>query len=166
VAGVVALAAKAGGGRARHSHGHVVRRGRTVTVHTAPNNARTVARRRRIAADHEAGHVAVGRARRWKVVGASINDDGSGVTEFRSCGGRRYDPRDDIAVSLAGGMAAGTQAGCGSDNAYAEAARDSYPADQRGAAWREGERRARAALFWRGGERRRDSQRLQREGSL
>lgn len=167
-AALVVLVAKTGvgGGRATsgrmtsgHGHARVVRRGRRVEVHTAPHHARSVARRRRIAADHEAGHAAAGRARGWKVEGMEVRDDGSGVTRFRTP--RRYDPRDDIAISLAGGMAARTWSGCASDLAYANAARDRLPKDKRDAGWREGERRARSALFWRAGERQRDARTLQ-----
>jgi hypothetical protein len=163
--GLVSQGARSGG-RNSHAHTRVVRRGRHVEVHSAPVRASSVTRRRRIAADHEAGHAAVARARGWRVNGVEIRDDGSGVTRMTVPWLKSYDPRDDIAVSLAGGKAARTQVGCGSDNAYAEAARNSVPEDQRDAAWREGNRRADSALFWRSGQRHRDSQALQKRGQL
>ena len=167
--GVVAATLAAARLRARHGHTTTsVRRGirgRHVTVRTEP--ARGVAPHRRIAtaAKHEAGHKAVAQARGWRVLGVQVNPDGSGVTRMY-VPDRRYDPRDDIAVSLGGWLGSGTRDGCGSDFAHAEAARLSLPESERGAGWREGERRCRSALWWRSGQRRRDTAALIDRGQL
>ena len=167
VVGLIALVAKAGGGGHGHTTTTVKRgvRGRHITVRTAP--ARHVApdRRVKVAAEHEAGHKAVAKARGWKVRGVEVYPDGSGVTRLY-VPDRKYDPRDDIAVSLGGWKGAGTKEGCASDFGHADAAYRAMPAGERDAGWREGVRRCNSALFWRSGERRRDAAALMRDGSL
>jgi hypothetical protein len=67
------------------------------------------------AARHEAGHRRMAKANGWKVESTEIFPDGSGVTWI-------HIPKDApveqlVAVDVAGGIAAGTCAGCSSDMA-------------------------------------------------
>jgi hypothetical protein len=70
----------------------------------------------RTAARHEAGHRRMAKANGWRVESTEIFPDGSGVTWM-------YIPKDApveqlVAVDVAGGIAAGTWAGCSSDLAH------------------------------------------------
>jgi hypothetical protein len=169
VVGLLVLVAKAGGGGSKHAHSTTTvargMRGRHITVRTEPSRHADPQKRIKIAAEHEAGHKAVAKARGWKVRGVEVYPDGSGITRLY-VPDRKYNPRDDIAVSLGGWKGSGTKAGCGSDFGHANAAYGAMSPDEREAGWREGVRRCNSALFWRAGERRRDAQRLEREGTL
>ena len=68
------------------------------------------------AARHEAGHRRMAKANGWKVESTEIFPDGSGVTWI-------HIPKDApveqlVAIDVAGGVAAGTWAGCSSDMAH------------------------------------------------
>jgi hypothetical protein len=69
-----------------------------------------------VAAWHEAGHVRLARRVGGSVSGAAVYPDGSGVTWLSLPRGAT--PAQQIAVDVAGEVASGTAAGCGSDHRY------------------------------------------------
>lgn len=112
--------------------------GRKMAVRTGPGHGT------RVAARHEGGHVAVTRAVGGRVTGARIYPDGSGVTWLRLPRGASV--VDQVAVDVAGEVAANTSFGCGSDQAYMRAALAQLPPGERAAAKRAGYARARGVV--------------------
>lgn len=112
--------------------------GRHVAIHTHGGHGT------KLAAIHEGGHVAVAKAVGARVHGAEIFPDGSGVTWLTFP--RNATPIDDVAVSVAGEVAAGTKRGCASDQAYMRAALAKLPASERAAAKKAGYAKARSTV--------------------
>ena len=97
-----------------------------------------------MAARHEGGHVAVGRAVGGEVLGAQIFPDGSGVTYVRLP--RSATAVQEIAVCVAGEVAAGTSTGCQGDQADVATVLATLPPGQRAGARRAGYAQAAAVL--------------------
>jgi hypothetical protein len=98
----------------------------------------------KVAARHEGGHVALAKAAGGKVLGAEVYPDGSGVTWVRMPASATV--VDEIAVCVAGEVAARTSRGCSSDQADVRAALATLPAGERDAARRAGYDRARSVV--------------------
>lgn len=108
--------------------------GRKMVVRTHAGHGTTLAAR------HEGGHIALAKAAGGRVTGAYIYPDGSGVTYIKMPASASI--VDHIAVDVAGEVAAGTNWGCESDQAYMRAALASLPAGERSAAKKAGYARA------------------------
>jgi hypothetical protein len=146
VVGLLALVAKAGGGR--------VTSGRFVAGHSHGGPTRTIAR-------HEAGHAAAARALGGRVVSATADRHGGYVDATIP-----NSPRAAITFLLAGRRAAGTGAGCSADDAAIRAELRTVPRAERGQLRRDADRDARRIVNGNRGQIRRDAERLEREGSL
>lgn len=104
------------------------------------------------AARHEAGHLLMTRKLGYCTGAARIFPDGSGVTEVHLPADAP--PEHDVAISIAGRVAARTAAGCGgswwpereSDNWYIEQALQRVPRADRARVLREGKRLAEHAV--------------------
>lgn len=108
--------------------------GRKLAIHTHGGHEAQVAAR------HEGGHVALAKAAGGKVLGARINPDGSGVTYVRLPASATA--VDEIAVCVAGEVAARTSSGCGGDQANMRAVIAALPPGERAAARKAGYARA------------------------
>jgi hypothetical protein len=116
--------------------------------------------RRRTRAIHEAGHYVAAKA---------VGGGGDGVELTRRGGqvnAHLPNAKAEIVFQLAGGMAAGTGAGCSGDNAEARRALNEYPPGQRARVWREAQAEARRIVSSRRGEIRRVAERLDRNGHV
>lgn len=94
----------------------------------------------KVAARHEGGHVALAKAAGGRVLSAHINPDGSGVTYVRLPASATA--VDEIAVCVAGEVAARTRSGCGGDQDNMRAVLASLPPHERAAAKKAGYSRA------------------------
>lgn len=92
------------------------------------------------AATHEGGHCALVKAAGGTVLDARIYPDGSGYTRFRMPS--KATVVDQLAVDVAGEVAAGTSRGCESDHAYRDALLATLPSSERAAAKKAGYDRA------------------------
>jgi hypothetical protein len=119
---------------------------RRITIHTHGGHGL------RVAARHEAGHVLMAKAVGARVHSAEIHPDGSGRTRLDIPVG--IEPKKRIAIDVAGEVASGTSAGCGSDHGYRDALLATLPASARGGEKRGGYALARrhvGGLFFDGG---------------
>jgi hypothetical protein len=96
----------------------------------------------KIAARHEGGHAALVKAVGGRVHSVAIYPDGSGITWYSLP--RNASVVDQVAVTVAGEVAAGTKSGCSSDQAHMRAELAQLPSSERGAAQRAGYAKARS----------------------